>query len=334
MALRFCDSFDHYTTDAETLAKYDAIGTTSGVSIVAGGRLGNRLRLTGGGSSFGSVSKYVLPGASTLVVGGAYMFDGVGQPFLGLFEGADATLHLDVMRDSFGRIAVRRAGSTVLGTGTTIVPVDTWVHIEVKAVIHDTLGQVVVRINDRTELNLTGIDTRNGGTGIIESVRWRCPVNNGDGNFYLDDAWIDDATQHGDVRVACLLPDGAGSSSSFTPSAGANWQNVDDATPDEDTTYNASSTAGHKDAYTLGALPSGGTVKAVQVVARLRKDDAGARTARPILVSGGVQGSGTTRSVSDSYTWHRDTFDTNPNGGGAWSQAAVNALEAGVELVS
>lgn len=334
MALLFCDSFDHYTTDAETLAKYDSIGTTSQVSITSGGRLGNRLRLTGGGSSFGHVSKYVLPGVSTIVVGGAYMFDGVGQPFLNLYEGADATLHLDVGRDSFGRIFVRRAGSTTLGTGTTIIPVGTWVHIEVKAVIHDTTGSVVVKVDGITELNLTNVDTRNGGTGIIESVRWRCPVNNGSGNFYLDDAWIDSATQHGDVRVACLLPDGAGSSTNFTPSAGSNYQNADDATPDEDTTYNASSTAGQKDSYALGALPTSGAVKGVQVIARLRKDDAGSRTARPILVSGGVQGNGTTRSVSDSYTWHRDTFDTNPNGGGAWSAAAVNALEAGAELVS
>jgi len=54
-------------------------------------------------------------------------------------------------------------GVTVGGLYTTT----TWAYVEVQARLHDTAGSVIIRINGVERLNLTGLDTRNGGTKTV-----------------------------------------------------------------------------------------------------------------------------------------------------------------------
>src|SRR6185437_13665423 len=78
-------------------------------------------------------------------------------------------------------------------------------------------------------------------------------------------------TQAGDLRVECVMPNGPGAHTQFTPSAGANWQNVDEVPPDDDTTHNDSSTAGQLDTFVhaaLAGIPSSIAAVAVQVRGR------------------------------------------------------------------
>jgi hypothetical protein len=82
--------------------------------------------------------------------------------------------------------------TTTLGTYTgELSPLPSnWFCLEIGGVIHDTTGSVVVKINGQTVLSLENVDTRNGGTGIVDTL---AIAENAVGNqFYADDIDIND----------------------------------------------------------------------------------------------------------------------------------------------
>jgi len=112
---------------------------------------------------------------------------------------------------------------------------------------------------------------------------------------------------------------------------------VDDDPPDDDTTYNSSSTATDQDSFTFGALPGGitATVKALQVLLNVRKDDAGTRTVGPFLRISATDYNGDGVNVGDSYFYQNIyIWEENPNTSSAFTVAEINALEAGYELTA
>jgi hypothetical protein len=75
-------------------------------------------------------------------------------------------------------------------------------------------------------------------------------------------------------------------------------------------------------------------ILALQLATVARKDDAGSRSLRAVLRSDAVTATGATRSLATSYVLYDDPFDTDPATGGNWTRGAVDALEAGVEVVA
>ena len=137
----------------------------------------------------------------------------------------------------------------------------------------------------------------------------------------------------GDHRVRAHFPDAAGDFADFTPTgAASNREAVDETVPDEDTSYVASATAGHKDLHHYPSSPAT-TITAVKTVARWRKDDAGARTARTVARVSGTDNNGPTVGVGDLYTRQEDIRQEKP-GGGAWAPSDFNGSQHGYELVS
>ena len=198
-----------------------------------------------------------------------------------------------------------------------------------KATIADSGGYVEVRINGTTEITYTG-DTRNGGNASSDRITF-CGVNNLGIDWWFDDVYMlngSGSTNNdflGDVRVAALLPSGAGASTQWTPLSGANYTNVDDATPDDDTTYNSDATAGDKDTFALPSLPStAATVYGVQTLTWDRKDDAGSRTLRHVVRESSTDYESADLTVLDAYTYHRAVWETNPNSGSAWTDADID----------
>ena len=276
-----------------------------------------------------------LPSAATKILGGAFR-PNVAQELVSLMEGA--TVHINLGINSSGQLTVKR-NTTLLATGTTVFPFNTWIAWEMKATIHDSTGAIEVRVQGlpTAEINISGVDTRNGGTlGEIDRVTW------GGGYSEHDDIRVISITGDaptdfiGDCKVETLLPNGAGASTQFTPSAGSNWQNVDEpqaSSPDDDTSYNASSTVGHIDLYALPSLvTTEDQVHAVQVTSRWRKDDAGVRKARRVIRSGGSNFEGSYVVLGDSYSTLVERFDEDPNTSAPWTLAAVNAMEIGVKV--
>lgn len=333
MALVFVDSFDHYDT-ANVAQKWSA---TSGTNVIeAGGRSGKRLRSSGNAATVwlnvADRSTYVMGcGFSMTSFGGSSGF------YIARFAEGNAH-HVDLRVDAAGHLFVTRNGAVLGAAGSSTLSANTWYFIEFKATIHDSAGAVTVRLNGVDEIVLTGQDTRNANTGVIN----RLIVGHGDNSSatWFDDLYIVDTTGTsnndflGDVRVEALFPDGAGNSTQFTPDSGSNYARVNESAPDDDTSYVGSSTVGHKDTYAMGAMGASTSIKGTQQVIYARKTDAGSRVGRTVIRSGGTDYEGADIALTDTYLFHRTVRETDPNTSAAWTEAGVNGHEAGMKVQS
>lgn len=342
MAILFMDGFDHYD-DAEIGQKWTS---SSNATISANGRnSSNSMYLDASGSN-GSCFKSVSP-TSTTTGGVGFAFyttslfssaTGGPHPIVGVWE--SGTNHIGLMLNTSGYLTLYRNTTTLSQTTSAALTPNTFYYIEFKWTISDSVGTAEVKFNGTTVMNATGLDTRNGGTGVWNSIGFYNGSNNTSLNVYLDDVVIWDTSGSsnndflGPIRVVTILPDGAGNSSDFTPSAGLNYQNVDETSTDGDTTYNSETTPGDHDTYTFGAVGVTGTVRGVQTNLMVRSDGAGAETIRPKIRIGTTDYNGTTVGISTSYTDSREVFQTSPATATAWTVTEIDGAEFGIELVS
>lgn len=257
---------------------------------------------------------------------------------------ADGAEHLRVYIHNRQHIEIERPGVT-LGWAMNVIRPGQFNYLEFKFLISDTVGTVDVQVNGQNVLSLTNQDTRNGGSGDdcdtieLDGVDGN---NNADyANTLFDDFYICDTTGStnnnflGPLKVEELNPDGAGNSAQFTPSAGANWQAVDETPSDDDTTYVSSATANDKDTHTMGNLVNiDGTIYGVQVDAITRVEDATTHTHTNIVRRSTSEANGAAPTISStSFVAVSDMFEQDPAAGpGAWTVTNVNAMEAGYEV--
>lgn len=332
MALLFIDGCTHYGT-ADTPLKWQ--GSFSGVTIgnTNPRRSGTKHMI---GSTASSLS-YVLPVAkATLVVGVAFyctVFDQTVYPFL-IFSRGSTFSNVCVQIHADGSISARRGwnpGTVLQQTAPGLVYPDSWYYLEFRAT-PDNAGSWEVWVNGISVLWGTG-DTQDGPASGVDKLEVRFPGS----TTYLTDWYLDDETMHGDCRIETIMPAGAGYHSQFTPSAGLNYANVDDAGAiDGDTTYNASNTAGHRDTFILEDISErfGSEIKGVQVNLTVRKDDAGSRVITPLIRANSVDYPHLNGViVADVYRSWRWLYGSHPDLS-PWTRANVNAMEVGYKLVS
>lgn len=340
MALLYIDGFDwitngvllfdgggRYSTSGTIPSQFDRItDTASGTGAAA--------RLQGSANLIRALDNEV-----TIYIGCRVRIGSIPISNTNLFSYREATatsgLHLSMLITTSGTIQVRRGniGGTLLGTTTTALTANTWTYIECKVTISDTVGVVEIRFNGSAtpDLNLTSQDTKNGGNTYCDGFFF----GGNNINLDFDDFYIDTTTFHGDVEVTTIVPDGAGASAQFTPSAGSNWQNVDELPVDNDTTYNESNTVAHKDRFTFGNLPADAdTVIGVQVSAFAKKQIAGPRDMRLVAFDGTTEGDGAlthTPAVGD-YSWFVTMFEDHPSGAAAWTTGEVDGGQFGYKI--
>jgi hypothetical protein len=355
MAILFMEGFDGHATVAEVFAdpRFSFSGFAAEYQLQTGRPgSGNCLEIDAGGDSF----TCILPQAtgSTIWVQFAYYFDqdpnnndvrivqiydtsGVLQGTLSLQIGSNSvTYH----RGDFS--------GTLLATASSALGSATWYYLELKVVIDDSAGSVYLKIDGVEEMNVTAVDTNNGGVASVASVRFGRTGSSSDAavDAKYDDIVIGDTSDGvggspsivatdliGDCSIEVLFPDGAGNYAQWTPSAGLNYQNVDDgATNDGDTTYNSSSTAGQRDSFTCDDLSiSTGSVYAVQVTNICKRQDGGGRLFRGTIRTSSTDAEGTGKYTPASYVHKTDIFE-NDASGSDWTVSSVNAMEIGYEL--
>lgn len=361
MAFRFGDPGGRMYTSVGTsnvniLAHWTAINSSAWTVSASNGRTsGSCLRISAGNQ--GTVSWLTKTLGAQATWGIAFGFRQVSttaSAALTLCAFQDvATTQVDLRINTDLTLSVTRNG-TVLATSTSALSANTYYHIEFKATIHNTAGNYEVRVNGTS----TGWVPAQGGTANTRAtannsaniVLLGNTVANGTITWDFDDVIVYDAQTTdangftgmtgfiGDCGLAWILPDGAGTTTQFTPSTGNNYAAVDDATPNGDTDYAESSTVAQIDTYSLASLPSGATsVKAVAVVNYARKTDVASRGMKAEVRSGGGNTAhATEQALSDTYSYYFSPFDQNPNAGSAqaWTVVAVNALEAGQTVSS
>ena len=218
-----------------------------------------------------------------------------------------------------------------------------WSYLEVGATIGGAgSGAVEVRINGKSVLSLTGVDTQ-ANNGPVASVvtfgtqRYYPRVNMGLAHCYVCDT--DGPTPWnnflGDVRVQTLLPI-ADDAVQFAPSGQAhNWQNAAQVPPQPTADFNGSSAVGAQDLFAFAPMaPSLGVVQGVSLKALFAKSDAGGRSLATVCASGGVVSQGPVVAAGLAPTQARTVLATDPGTGAAWTVAGVNALQAGYKIVA
>lgn len=256
----------------------------------------------------------------------------------------NTVVHLEFEILDTASLQVRRgSGGTILGTTApnlfTVGATDFFFY-EIKVVLSDTIGEVQIRVNGVTVLNLTGIDTKNGGVGtVFDSFTFSIPVTSTlvtiiDDLYVLNGAGAVNNNFIGDCSVLTRFPDGNGFYSQGTGSDGNSVDNflLVDENPPNTTDYVEFDITGEKDTYTFTNIPSG-TVFGVQQAAFAAKSDAGARSVRNIQRIGGADFSSPDQglSVIPTYVGKFDILEVSPATAVLWTSAEVNAAEFGTE---
>lgn len=341
MALLFTESFEA-VSNTTMLPGWSAIDGSNTTVTSGNQRTGSRALRLQTSSGAPSMSRSIPNTPNPVIVGFGFRHSALAdtRQICELRQGANTHITLELKAD--GSVRVLGPTGAVLGTSATgLLQSNVYAYIEVKLNVHDTTGSVAVQINGVQVLNLTNVDTRNNsGSAYSDTLVFR-HYGTFQGTTDYDDLYCADTTGSnlndfaGDCTVQCLRPSGAGSATGWTPSAGSNYQCVDDAQPNDDTDYVSASVAGTKDLYALGNLTvSTGVVRGVQVCARIRKDDAGLRQVCQVLKSGGTEQDQASYTPSTSYGWDSKIVETDPNGGIAWTRSAIDALEVGPKVTA
>lgn len=331
MSLLFCDGFD----DGLASSKWSIAPP-----VTTGGRYGNR---TSGSGANGVHGRYVLPtGVSTIIVGFAFRCTDIssGSTIAGIGNSPDGvTAHLTIDYNTSGQIIFYRGSTEIARTSPgTIWANDSWDYMEIKLTVHDTTGSLAFRLNTVELINVSGIDTRNGGTvDLAGSVDFYSGSPKSRDDLYVcDDSGSVNNDFLGDVRISTLLPNGNGNSSQLVGSDANSVDNyllVDESVPSS-ADYAGSATEGDKDTYTFGDIPSGYTT-VFGVIPRVHaaKSDAGTKFGQIVTRSGGVDYSSASFALNTSYGGqYADVHETDPDTGLLWTDTAVNNAEFGFEV--
>jgi hypothetical protein len=357
--LLFMDSFDHYVT-AQMTAKWTQIVTVGGgggagvgsitIAASAGRRSSGALRSIAGGSGqasaflrktittsgatailgfgFRSVAPFATLGVSTSPTGG-------GGNVLATIRSA-GTEQVWFRFETTGRISAYR-GSTLLGTSTSGCTQNLYQHLQFRVVISATVGTVDVWIDAVNVLSLTGQNTQGAAGTTWDEFSLGSIFGPNDGEWDYDDLCVLDGSGAapwnavlGDCRVDARYPTAAGATTGWTPSAGSNWQNVDDLTPNDDTDYNSTLTVNAVDTFVTQDAPvSGAAIYGVQHCLYMKKTDVGTCTVAPVIRHAGVDNPGAALSPSTGYGFGLQVAQTNPGTGAQWTEAGFNAAEFG-----
>jgi hypothetical protein len=348
MALLFMDSFDHYAT-ADILEKWTTSPNASLLAIGAYGRNSTSgLRMPVG--ALNSIQMTCLGGVSEVILGIAIkpnvhtgaqattpiVFGSAGAWECGVCLNADLTLQPFTV-NSGSYVPGASTNYTLVGTATaTALQVGTWAYLEVQMKCDGSTGTCVIRLNGTEVKNLTGLDTLYT-SATLTRFALGCRASTEVQLDYDDLVAMDLSGSRnnafiGDVTVTALYPSGAGTTSGWTPSAGSNYQNVDEAAPNDDTDYNSTSTLNAKDTYAMQDCAAGADIRAVQVLASVRKGAEGPGQVKLVTRSNSTDYDGTAQGIGGtSYSYLRQVLETDPATSAAWLEAAWNAVEIGVK---
>lgn len=357
MAIQFFDGFDQYASAANLALSYPSMTQTNWTVPNTGQPFGRgRIAVHASGVASSGLPKDLptaVPtgtafGFSCHLMVNSYpaAFDRAG--IIQFMEGG--TNHMDVRVGSDGSLYPTRNGSYITTATNRQLQLGQWYHFECKMVVHDTLGEVEIRIDGETwyimnsSIMGTNVDTRNAATGTINAIRM-LPKFSGStpGSFSIDNAVFWDATGAvnnnwlGSAEVLTIQPDADDSVTGWAANTGAAYAAIDDgaAGSDGDTTYIASANNGDIASFTLADLPiTPDTVLAVESFIVARKTDSATRNLRHGIVSGSDMAESADTPMGAAYAGFFSVFETDPQGGGAWTAARVNALKSRVKVQS
>jgi hypothetical protein len=339
MALVWIDGFEGYgSTAGSAPSPTDIMARKYGTSVdeafidLAAGRFGGTCLYLNTTSII--IGTPWLTSDLTLVAGCAAKFN--GNATLAFLEFRDYdTLGMNLQFTEDGEIAVRRGTTEIARTSGLRLLSRVWYYIEFKVYSHATAGTYEVRVNNVSVLSGTGVNTK--ATGVVNHnmVRFNSGLNQ---YWWLDDFYVLDGsgTENNDflgsVQVEAIYPDGAGNSTQWTPSSGANYSCVDEPVVG-DADYVETDASGGTDLYTYSATTMT-TVVGLQISTDCSETAAGLHDLKTVVRSGASESEDTGQRVGVvGYGTHCRVVTQDPATLAAWTPSAVNAAEFGIKLV-
>lgn len=235
--------------------------------------------------------------------------------------------------NSAGNLTVYDNAQVSQGTGSTALSLNTWYRIEFRTQVGAT-GSFELLIDGVTEDSGTMAQgsTNHGSVRVGKGTN----RNSQTIDVYYDDVAIDDSAYPGAGSIVSIGPDGNGSTAQWTAGTGSsNHAEVDERPTDDDTTYvQKSSSASEQHLVTLESATSAGVatpVYAVKGFIRCKESTSVTSATRIRIRSSATNSDSSTLNGTTSYANQFRLLTTDPNGGGAWTLAGLDALEMGAE---
>lgn len=330
MTLLFIEGYDVYNDSTELSGKWDSV--TGTMIFQSPGRLGVHKSLR---YSSADITEKTISNQATVVIG--FGFKMVATPVAGSIIEFDegGVQQARVAINTARKLEVYDAADALQGTQATALTVGVWYYIEIKLIVSNT-GSVEVKQDGTQIINATSIDVQNSANVYTDNVK----VTGISSSFDVDDLYLLDSVGSintdflGDSRVDPYLPNAADTTVWSNTGGGANYLDVDDNPPDDDTSYVYSANSGDIDYYGVEDLPTAvTTVHGVQVVGRARKLDAGTRQIKLKIKSGANIQDSAAISLSTGYLNYINITETSDGATTAWTKSTADAALVGLEVV-
>jgi len=229
-----------------------------------------------------------------------------------------------------------KVGSTAVAYGTAPYKTNDWNLLEIRTKISDSGGVVQVKIDGILDIEYVG-DTKPGAQTTIDNLY---VINPAGGYVYVDDIAINDTngdydnSWRGDGHVLYLPTNAAGDQAGLTPSAGLNYQCVDEVPNNGDTDYVDGTTLDTYDLYHAAAsgLTSDSVVTHVRSVVVAKDTVANGGKIAIGLKTGGIEYWGGDIVLTTAYTAEEGTdYTLNPKTGLAWTIADIDGIQPGAK---
>lgn len=331
MALEFMDGFDHLSA-TDLVLKWDSTSATAFSKVT--GVFGVGLALEGAATR--TITRTLAAIATRIVFFHMRVTTLPGSDTAFLIFRDGATTQTDIRLTSTGALRATRNGTSLGVTSAGVINTNTWYFVAVKVTISDASGAVDIEVNTVSQLSLSGVDTKNTANATTDVVAFVMPASNTtwDNVVIRDTTGTDNnAMPTEELRIETSAPTGAGNYAQFTPSAGSNYQNVDDATSvDSDTTYNESTNPTDRDSFAMADFTATSGVEAVQVNMIARKTDGGTRELKASFRISSTDYDSAVAALASTYACHRAVFGVSPATSSAWAMTDLNSAEAGYKL--
>lgn len=344
MTLLFMDSMDFAANTTEIRRRWPGGARSTSITAITSGGIwgGPYMRMTEDdvGPARG------IPARSNLFFSAHHQCISIGTDRLLEFKYLDGFNLVFRLVEFSNRIQVYR-GSLVTHLASSrpcVWASDAWFHLEIFVSISNAVseGRVEARINGQTVLEFDG-DTADS-TAAINNIRLMSDNGNGDWDDVV--IWDDLGGANemndwqGPMRIVTLNPNGATAESGWDNplDTDENYLQVDDPlAPDENTSYIESATDGATDRYELEDITDTiveekiAAIHGVQVQTEVMKPDAGNAQITQIMEVNGSELTDGPKHIKREWSFQTYASDLNPDGGGAWTVAAVNAMTVGQE---
>jgi hypothetical protein len=337
MALLWIDGFEGYGgTDgiASSLLAARGYGNTGGSYYIGiGNKIGYCLYFNVGQSNV--LITPALTTDSTFIFGCAVYFGSSNYINLGMYDDGTYGMNVTFQPGTPATVTVRLGNSTI-ASDSSFSTMPKWHYIEMKVFCHASSGSVEVRIDNKTIISITGINTKAGAHDYHNKLNFNAATNT-----YVDDFYVCDGSGstcndfQGICKVVGLLPSGDTDTVQWTPSAeSTHYSLVDDNPANGDTDYVYTSTQTLMDLYDYPHLIGTGTIKGLQLNTQARLSAGTSIILQTPIISNGTTEIGPdTTLTSASYADYRHISTTDPYTSSAWTIDGLNAAQIGIKAI-